>query len=374
MFGALGEIATPRAGNSELLCRTAALLRTYSAQPGRVRSERRRLERHMDGNPRNVDGTADGDGALRGNAMFMNTESSNPRVGGHVNPPPLTPSLLPESAKTFAQKLGVRPLEPKQMIREALRRFGYEIRRTRTADVGPTELPLVDLFDLLVREHLQVNPRPFLVQIGANDGQTEDPVHDLVRRYKLRGLLVEPQPRAFRNLCENYRDQEQLEFENCLLGSADGTSTFYAVREQIEGLPFWLYQSASLDRSVVANALRVFRECKGVSAIPEDYESLIESLAVPSITWEKLLQKHGVSQVDVLVVDTMGFDFEILKLFPFQLMKPSIIHFEHSMLSPADQRAALTFLADHGYSLAKVAVDTIACLNVKTRRWLVDAW
>lgn len=306
--------------------------------------------------------------------MSMNAEPSDGRVDGHDNPPPLTPASLPRSAKIFARKLGVHPLEPKQMIREALRHFGYEIRRTKPAELGPTELPLVDVLDLLVREHLQVNPRPFLVQIGANDGRTEDPVHELVRRYKLRGLLVEPQPRAFRNLCENYHDQEQLEFENCLLGSVDGTTTFYAVSEQTEGLPFWLYQSASLDRSVVANALRVFREAKGVSAIPEDYEILIESLAVPSITWERLLEKHGVSQIDVLVIDTMGFDFEILKLFPFELMKPSIIHFEHSMLSRADQRAALMFLTDHGYSLAKVAVDTIACLNVKTRRWLVDAW
>lgn len=267
-------------------------------------------------------------------------------------------------------------MAPKQMIRDALKRFGYEIRRTPVpgTTIAPLELPLVDVLDLLFCQRLKSSAQPFFVQIGANDGSTADPMHDLVRRYHVQGLLVEPQPHAFQALVENYRDETQLRFENCLLGSTDGLATFYTVRRDVEGLPFWLHQSASLDRSIVEKALRIFRDVKGVRAIPEDHESLIEAISVPSVTWRTLLQRHRIPQIDVLVIDTMGFDFEIIKLFPFDLMKPHIIHFEHSMLTPEDQRACLEGLTCQGYSLAKVAVDTIACLDVKTRKWQLNAW
>jgi FkbM family methyltransferase len=274
----------------------------------------------------------------------------------------------------FAQSFAKRVV-PKKMIRDALRRFGYELRKTPAFEsAAPVELPLVDLLELVLREHLRENSTPFFVQIGANDGCTEDPIHELVRRYGLHGLLVEPQPRAFQRLVHNYREQEGLVFDNCLLGDRDGRATFYTVREDAAGLPFWLHQSASLDRAVVSNALRVFRDVKGVSAIPEDHESLIDPVSVPSLSWKTLLGRHSITRVDVLVVDTMGFDYEILKLFPFDTIQPSIIHFEHSLLSARDQRSCLEFLAGHGYSLAKVAVDTIACRDVKTRRWLVQDW
>ena len=199
-------------------------------------------------------------------------------------------------------------------------------------------------------------------------------MHELVRRYGLRGLLVEPQPRAFQRLVQNYSDQPNLAFENCLLGSADAAATFYVVSEDVPGLPFWLHQSASLDRSVVANALRVFRDAKGVAAIPEQHESLIDEVSVPSLTWRTLLRKHAVAKIDALVIDTMGFDYEIIKLLPFDVIKPKIIHFEHSLLSFREQRECFQYLAAQGYSLAKVAVDTIAVLNARTRRWPVQVW
>lgn len=262
---------------------------------------------------------------------------------------------------------------PKRWIRAALGRLGYEVRK-RVPDPVPIELPFIDVLDLLVRDLLESNPEPFLVQIGAHDGATEDPVHDLVCRHRLGGLFVEPQPHAFQRLMQTYRDQDKVRFENCVLGREDGSVALYVVRESAEPLPFWLHQSASLDRAVVSNALRVFRDVKGVKSIPSNYEDLIDSVMVPSLTWESLLRKHGVSVIDVLVIDTMGFDFEVIKLLPFETVRPRIIQFEHAQLSARDQRECLQYLASRGYSLARVAVDTIGCLDAKTRRWLVRRW
>nr|RNJ70994.1 MAG: FkbM family methyltransferase [Leptolyngbya sp. IPPAS B-1204] len=255
-------------------------------------------------------------------------------------------------------------------------RLGYQITKQSASAVGfpPTELPFIDLLDLIVRDYQQHNPEMFFIQIGAHDGSSVDPISQLVRNCQWRGILVEPQPQTFQSLQQNYQDQPQLKFENAAIGAEDGTVTFYTVRSDRGELPFWLSQSASLSKEVVWGALYYWRNVKQLEAIPEDLESMIQEIAVPALTLESLLNKHGVDRVDLLVIDTMGFDYEILKMVPFEHIKPAIIHFEHSFLSPAEQQACFQFLAEQGYSLAKVAVDTIACLQAPTRRWSITSW
>jgi len=64
----------------------------------------------------------------------------------------------------------------------------------------------------------------------------------------------------------------------------------------------------------------------------------------------------------------MGFDFEILKLFPFERTMPSIVSFEETMLSYEDRLAAYALLQGLGYGLCKVGVDTIGYLNFRQSR------
>lgn len=92
----------------------------------------------------------------------------------------------------------------------------------------------------------------------------------------MAGLLIEPQQTPFDQLKETYREEAQISLENILIGKEDGTATLYTVRYNKETMPFWLGQTASLDRSMVAGALHYFKNVENVKAIPEDYESLIE--------------------------------------------------------------------------------------------------
>jgi len=88
---------------------------------------------------------------------------------------------------------------------------------------------------------------------------------------------------------------------------------------------------------------------------------------LPSITIRSALAKHNIAKVDLLVIDTMGFDFEILRMFPFDQCKPAIIHFEHQLMPIADQQSCFLYLANLGYGLTQVAQDTIAYLHALTR-------
>jgi len=261
-------------------------------------------------------------------------------------------------------------LKIRQKVQLIANTFGYNITKVRPSK----EFPLIDILSLVMQDRMQHNPDIFFVQIGAHDGQSSDPIHQQVKQHHWRGLLVEPQPSAFQQLVEAYNQETQLEFENAAIASTDGTATLYRVKEEGTNLPYWYYQIASLDRERVVDVLERWKTGENDAQIPADVTQLIEELPIPSLSVKTLLSKHNVDHIDLLVIDTMGFDFEILKMFPFEWIKPSIIHFEHNHLSSDDQAACLEFLIQQGYSLAKVAVDTIAYLNAPTRHWGMTSW
>jgi hypothetical protein len=51
-----------------------------------------------------------------------------------------------------------------------------------------------------------------------------------------------------------------------------------------------------------------------------------------TISFETLLDRFKWSKLDLLQVDAEGFDAEIIKMFPFDRLKPAIIHFEANIL------------------------------------------
>ncbi|MBI4783848.1 MAG: FkbM family methyltransferase [Oscillatoriophycideae cyanobacterium NC_groundwater_1537_Pr4_S-0.65um_50_18] len=250
----------------------------------------------------------------------------------------------------------------KQVLQQVANQLGYRISKIRPS----VELPYIDVLDLVLQNYMQQNQDLFFVQIGANDGKTADPVTELIHKHRLRGLLVEPQPSMFKRLVENYRDHPQLDFENSLIAAQNGTANFYAIRDDGQyQLPMWCYQIASLDRDKMLDLLSGQKQDLH---LPGDIESLVETIPLPALTFQTLLEKHHVNQVDLLVIDTIGYDFEIIKMIPFDVMKPAIINFEHSLLSLDDQKECFAFLAQLGYSLIHVSVDTIAYLHAPSRK------
>ncbi|HEY9638101.1 MAG TPA: FkbM family methyltransferase [Coleofasciculaceae cyanobacterium] len=244
----------------------------------------------------------------------------------------------------------------KQIIQKTANSLGYRISKIRQ----PINYPVIDVLDLVLQDYLKQEQDIFFIQIGANDGTTADPINKLIKKYRLRGLLVEPQPKMFKKLIENYQSEGQLIFENSAVFDQDGTVRFYAIREEEPKLPMWCYQIANLDRNRILDLLS---DQKKNLNLPTNIETLVEEITVPAVTFKTLLSKHKVEKLDLLIIDTLGYDFEILKMIPFDLVKPPIINFEHTLLSIDDQEACFMYLAELGYSLVQVGVDTVAYLQ-----------
>lgn len=261
----------------------------------------------------------------------------------------------------------------KQIVHKVTNHLGYQITRI-TSPLQPIELPYLDLLDLVVQDYRQYQPELFIMQIGAHDGFSADPINQIIRKYGCKGLLVEPQPHIFQKLVEHYQDQPQLLFENAAISQRVGTTPFYVVKPEFANLTFWLSQSASLDREIVRGALHYWRNLQGLTAIPEDLDLAIDEISLPALTIQSLLSKHQIQKIDLLVIDTMGFYYEILKMFPFEQVKPAIINSEYGFIPEADQQDCLRLLADQGYNLAKMASDVIAYQYGGQRRWTLPSW
>jgi hypothetical protein len=76
-----------------------------------------------------------------------------------------------------------------------------------------------------------------------------------------------------------------------------------------------------------------------------------------------LLEKHGIRTIDLLHLDTEGYDYEIIKQVNFRTFNPRIILYETVHLTDADRARCSEYLMSQGYNLINSYVDTLAHLD-----------
>ncbi|MGH8476788.1 MAG: FkbM family methyltransferase, partial [Methylococcales bacterium] len=159
----------------------------------------------------------------------------------------------------------------------------------------------------------------FFVQIGANDGIIYDPIYPFVQQSKWRGVLVEPVRIYFDRLKENYRGDDRFSFENIAISDRKEIRDFYRVQENIAFLPEWVHGLGTFDPEVLMTHKW---------AIP-DLERYVVKEKIECISFRDLIEKYQIGKIDLLLVDTEGYDYEILQQIDFERMAPGILLYEH---------------------------------------------
>jgi FkbM family methyltransferase len=181
------------------------------------------------------------------------------------------------------------------------------------------------------------------VQVGANDGVHEDPIHEPAKAHGWKGLLVEPHPLYFKRLTANYGPRPGLTFVNCAVGPSRARKILYASALD-QGV-------SSFSREHVVKHLRNLQPAGELD---------IQELPVECVPFMDLVREHGFERVDLLLIDTEGFDFEVLKMIDFGRFQCDVIIYENSHLSEADQRSSFELLQRHGYDPFVSGKDNIA--------------
>lgn len=168
----------------------------------------------------------------------------------------------------------------------------------------------------------RVRGEVFFVQIGAHDGLTGDHIHPVALSHGWRGLAVEPVPPLYRRLEMNYRGTG-VRAVNAAVGESDGRLTFYSLRPDADpALPDWYDQIGSFRRDVVLSH---------ADAIP-DIAERIEPIEVECLTLSTLLARYRVERIDVLLIDTEGYDLVVLREVDFARYGPRLVIYERKHL------------------------------------------
>lgn len=179
-----------------------------------------------------------------------------------------------------------------------------------------------------------------IVEIGTSDFRTE--------AGKKSGLFVEPVKEHFNRLPKCLK-------ENLAVSNKEGFIDLYYIPSEViqsEGLPNWV------------------RGCNSVGAphptiVSNGWEKFLSYEVVEVVRIKTLLEKHGITEIDTLKIDTEGHDTIILNDFlDTCTIKPKTIQFESNVLS--DENAVLDLvkrLTRMGYKCKQIKFDMLCVLS-----------
>jgi FkbM family methyltransferase len=233
----------------------------------------------------------------------------------------------------------------KQSLKRFFGHFGYRIEATRYTPrhlFRPECLRTLQFDDVICRHMFEHGPVCNFIQVGAYDGISTDPLRRYIGRCGWRGVMIEPQPGPAGRLRQLYRDNANIVVIEAAVESQRMTRTLYTVER--DGLPEWAGGMASLDRGQI---------------LKQDYlipgiGKFIREVRVQCVSFSEVLEAQpDANQLDLLQIDAEGADGRILSWFPFQRIKPAIVHWEIKKMTKLEQEAVLDLLCSHGYRISR---------------------
>jgi FkbM family methyltransferase len=191
-----------------------------------------------------------------------------------------------------------------------------------------------------------------LIQIGANDGISHDHVHNIIKKFKLESLLLEPIKKYFLNLQNNYSNYDNVRFENSALSTNNEILFLYKVN------PNYFNKYGTLSGGISS----FYKEHLVKHGIKKKH---IIQEKVNQISFDELLKKYSISSFDLLLIDTEGYDCHIVNDFFLKIKKiRPIIIFEWSHIQNIELENTLSTIINNNYSFFSIG-DDIFCFPIE---------
>ena len=170
------------------------------------------------------------------------------------------------------------------------------------------------------------------VEVGAFDGVHYSNVRRLVEKHGWSGISIEPVGKNFAKLEASYRGSDV----RCVRACASDTDGEVELNvSTYPHLPDWGSDVASVSG-------------EDKERWQKQYGAVWTKEKVPALRLTSILDEAGVTDVDLLSIDSEGHDFEVLKGLDFSRFNPQLIVVEYGK----HREAILNFLTEQGYTLA----------------------
>ncbi|MDB6028671.1 MAG: methyltransferase FkbM family [Verrucomicrobiales bacterium] len=167
-------------------------------------------------------------------------------------------------------------LKPRSPMKSVLRKCGVELKRFTFG---------LDLREDLKMLHAERQPK-VIFDIGANEGQTALSLHELFPEARLYSF--EPSSRVFVKLKQNVANYSNITPVQAAMGSKEGRVAL------------------KITNSSVMSSLLTYQRPNGVDKVIEEEEVAVRTIAA-------FCQENKIERIDVLKIDTQGFDLEVLR-------------------------------------------------------------
>jgi len=170
----------------------------------------------------------------------------------------------------------------KSLVNGVLRRFGLRVIRWRTQQYSGQYL-FEDLAKVLTTDS------PLCLDVGANVGQTIDALHSVFASPTIHSF--EPSRATFERL-QQRRFPAAVHLHRMALGAQAGSGDFLNYEEPL---------------------LSSFLQPADAAGNPFRAAPIVGRETVPVGTVDAFTQEHGITDIDLLKIDTQGFDLEVIK-------------------------------------------------------------
>ena len=212
-------------------------------------------------------------------------------------------------------------------------------------------------FESFLYRHLAVNKTLTFLQIGANDGVMNDPIYqfNMDNKSVVSGFVLEPLPDIYVKLVKNYQSCPYIKPFNLAIHATESQMVLHRVKpEYATELPSFARGIASFDET----------HWEKTNLVPNAH--YIEQVKVKCVSFADFIKSNAIDKLDLLLLDTEGYDFQILMSIDFTHIKPRMIRFEHGVrnkvMSPENFMAVCSHLNSFGYQIIAESYDATAYL------------
>jgi len=224
-------------------------------------------------------------------------------------------------------------------INKILLPFGFQINRV------PENVEAQKTFDE-IHQILNNEEKPIIFDVGANEGQSIARFRQIFPTSIIHSF--EPQPKECEIIQKKYASNNTF-INNAGLGSTEGKKKFYVN---------WSSSSSSfIQLNLNSEGIRKSSEHYGVPS--EKY--IVDEIEANIFTLDSYVKKNNITKIDILKIDTQGFEDEVLKGAENSLKSNIINTIEMELLVGDNYEKRVTFsdvgkyLIPYGYRLYAIS-------------------
>jgi FkbM family methyltransferase len=145
------------------------------------------------------------------------------------------------------------------------------------------------------------------------------------------------------------------------INDQDGTKTLHEISFSTAQ---WATALASFDYKVIEKHIEngYIASCamkEGVS-LPSHVEDYCTRESVQCMTLKSLVERHHLDSLDILLVDTEGYDYEVVKQIPELEKPPKVVIFEHKHFTSLKYKTCIKLLRSLKFELHADSSNCIA--------------